>query len=167
MATLWEQILRNILGVDASGDALSPTVGLRSIGTGNGYSSDVAHVYYPPVGPGEVNEWPAVNVIVRDARNTSLAPLAEEHVKTLEFQCFDTEYVERATLADPLRLLADVVKLLQTDPTWGGLVVTTEIVSVGQSPYEQQAPFQVHSVVAEVAYRERRGNPYVQQVIGE
>ena len=57
-------------------------------------------------------------------------------------------------------LMGDVVKAMQTDETWSGKAIGTEVLSMGTVEDEIVAPSAVGIVEMEILYRVSRTDPY-------
>lgn len=106
---------------------------LQTINTGNGYLTDLAaeDVYEWRGWAFEPDETPAL--IVRDTTDTP-APLAYDtwqHALTIEIEAVAVAPVGQSTAAATLRnLLADILKAVQADETWGDLAENTVVTEI-------------------------------------
>ena len=131
----------------------------------NGYERTVRRVHRVGTAATETLEFDAINLIDRGDATRRKLVRANEQLLTIELECLTKEYVEAQAVQTVLRLVADVMKRMEQDGTWGDLAVRTTIIQGGSSPFEVAAPTIVNRVTLQILYRIERANPNIQAMI--
>src|SRR3990167_3478639 len=113
--TLREKILRNIAGLDDAGEPSSPVAGLRSITVSNGYNQTIERTYLIGVSSMQMTVFPAINVIERGDAVKRLLQKIDEHLMTVELECFINESIDQQRTLELERFMADVAGFVEDE----------------------------------------------------
>ena len=138
---------------------------MEAITTGSGYEQTVSKCYRPHVGAFNITEYPAVVLQVLQEGHRRHVRLAYEIRMRIGLRCYIESSAEEDRNEQLQDLMGDVVKAMQTDETWSGKAIGTEVLSMGTVEDEIVAPAAVGIVEMEILYRVKRDDPYTVKVI--